>query len=155
DERLLAAARIDNEELITEVFESGDFDINFRDGCVRYALHLAVSHGATDVLEHILAQEGCDVDIQNRLEKATPFHLAIRLEDEEIRDYVVESLLDAGADPNIKDKNGETVMDLVSGMPDVKALIRKAQAQAQLDREEVVNDDDDDEGGSGSASDDD
>ena len=34
DERLLAAARSDNEELIQEVFEEGGFDINCKDGCV-------------------------------------------------------------------------------------------------------------------------
>ena len=34
DERLIAAARTDNEEMLLEVFESGDFDINYQDGCV-------------------------------------------------------------------------------------------------------------------------
>lgn len=38
DERLLAAARTDNEELLLEVFEEGKFDINFQDGCVRFPL---------------------------------------------------------------------------------------------------------------------
>lgn len=32
DERLLAAARSDSEELLLEVFEEGNFDINFKDG---------------------------------------------------------------------------------------------------------------------------
>lgn len=32
DERLLAAARTDNEEMIVEIFASGNFDINFQDG---------------------------------------------------------------------------------------------------------------------------
>lgn len=32
DERLLAAAREDNEEMLLEVFEEGKFDINFKDG---------------------------------------------------------------------------------------------------------------------------
>ena len=35
EERLLAAARSDNEELLLEVFEQpGTFDINCQDGCV-------------------------------------------------------------------------------------------------------------------------
>lgn len=39
DERMLAAAKQDNEELILEVFEKeGSFDINFRDGCVEYCV---------------------------------------------------------------------------------------------------------------------
>ena len=32
DERLLAAARSDNVEMILEVFATGDFDINHQDG---------------------------------------------------------------------------------------------------------------------------
>ena len=34
DERVLAAARDDNEDLLLEVFEQGNFDINCQDGCV-------------------------------------------------------------------------------------------------------------------------
>jgi uncharacterized protein len=51
-----------------------------------------------DVLEHILSQDNCDVDPINRIEKATPLHLALKIEDKDTRNYVVESLLDAGAD---------------------------------------------------------
>ena len=32
DERLLAAARTDNEEMLLDVFDKGGFDINFQDG---------------------------------------------------------------------------------------------------------------------------
>lgn len=34
DQRLLAAAREDNEEMLLEIFEQGGFDINFQDGYV-------------------------------------------------------------------------------------------------------------------------
>lgn len=50
------------------------------------------------MLEHILSHDECDVDPVNRLEHATPLHLALQLEDPELRKHVVESLLDAGAD---------------------------------------------------------
>lgn len=56
------------------------------------------SHGSTTVLEHILEHEDCDVDPINRIERATPLHLAIKVEDPEVRRQVVESLLEAGAD---------------------------------------------------------
>ena len=56
------------------------------------------SLGCTDVLEHILSHEDCDVDPVNRIEGATPLHLALQLENQELRQFVVESLLDAGAD---------------------------------------------------------
>lgn len=53
---------------------------------------------STDALEHILSHEECDVDPQNRLNRATPLHLAVQLEDLDMRKHIVESLLDAGAD---------------------------------------------------------
>ena len=57
-----------------------------------------VSHGSTTVLEHILEYDDCDVDPINRLERATPLHLAVRLDDLDLRKAVVDSLLEAGAD---------------------------------------------------------
>lgn len=39
------------------------------------------------------------MDLKNRLEGATPLHLAVKLENEAARQGVVEMLLDAGADP--------------------------------------------------------
>ena len=43
-------------------------------------LHSA-SNGYLEILEHLLEYDGCDVDPQNRIEKATPLHLAVRLDD--------------------------------------------------------------------------
>ena len=57
-----------------------------------------VSNGSTDVLEHILSHEQCDVDPINKIEGATPLHLAINIEHTALRRHIVESLLDAGAD---------------------------------------------------------
>ncbi|KAJ7045167.1 ankyrin repeat-containing domain protein [Mycena alexandri] len=152
NERLLAAARADNEELLLEVFEQGGFDINCQDGLGNTALHNAVTHGSTDVLEHILSHEECDVDPINRIQKATPLHLAVVIEDLELRKHIVESLLDAGADTRIKDKNGETVLDLLSNEDtEIRALIRKSQAQASVTQDDVASDGED-EGGSGSGS---
>ncbi|CAL1694733.1 unnamed protein product [Somion occarium] len=155
NERLLAAAREDNEDLLLEIFEDGDFDINYTDGLGNTALHYAASHGSVEVLEHILSHEECDVDPINRLEGATPLHLALQLKDPELRKHIIESLLEAGADTQIKDKNGETVMDLLSPS-DVEILqsIRKAQAQASVSLEDVASDSEG-EPGSGSGSDED
>ncbi|TRM70611.1 ankyrin repeat-containing domain protein [Schizophyllum amplum] len=153
NERLMAAARDDNVELLEEVFEQGGFDINYQDGLGNTALHVAVSQGSTDVLEHILSHDDCDVDPINRIEKATPLHLAVKVEHPELRKYLVDSLLEAGADTRIKDKNGETALELVpADDADTRALFRKAQTQSSMAKEEVVDDDDDDEAGSGSGS---
>lgn len=45
-----------------------------------------------------MAYPGCDVDPQNRLERATPLHLAAKISDADLRVQVVESLVEAGAD---------------------------------------------------------
>jgi hypothetical protein len=58
----------------------------------------SAQQGSTQVLDLLLDTEGCDVDIQNRLTKATPLHLAVILVDLDLRHYVVRSLLEAGAD---------------------------------------------------------
>lgn len=39
------------------------------------------------------------MDLQNRLDGATPLHLAVKIEHDEARQGVVEMLLEAGADP--------------------------------------------------------
>ncbi|KAF7302781.1 Ankyrin [Mycena kentingensis (nom. inval.)] len=153
NERLLAAARADNEEMLLEVFEQG-VAINFADGLGNTALHYAAAGGCIDVLEHILEHDECDVDPINRLEKATPLHLAARIEEPELRKAVFTSLLDAGADFKIKDKNGDTAADLLpTEDTEIHALLRKARAQATISMDDVANDDDDGSG-SGSGSDD-
>ena len=50
------------------------------------------------MLEHILSHENCDVDPINRIDKATPLHIAVQIEEAEVRLYICDSLLDAGAD---------------------------------------------------------
>ncbi|TDL26411.1 ankyrin [Rickenella mellea] len=156
NERLLAAARSDNEEMLLEVFEEGGFDINFQDGLGNTALHYSASKGYVELMEHVLSHEDCDVDPINRLEGATPLHLAVQIDEPELREHVVESLLEAGADTSIRDKNGDTVLDIVP-VQDVKIreLIRKSQAQNSISKDDVVREDDDDSAGSDTGSDDD
>ena len=45
--------------------------------------------GNTDVLEHILSHDECDVDPLNRLDKQTPLHLACQIEQDDMRKFVV------------------------------------------------------------------
>jgi len=153
NERLLAAARTDNEDLLLEVFDQGNFDINCQDGLGNTPLHNAVSHGSTDALEHILSHEDCDVDPVNKLEKATPLHLAVRIEHVALRQHIVESLLDAGANTYIKDKNGETAEDILPPEEtEVRELIRKARAVLNISYEDIASDEEDGHASSGSGS---
>ncbi|KAK7462954.1 hypothetical protein VKT23_007535 [Stygiomarasmius scandens] len=155
NQRLLAAAREDNEDLLLEIFaQEGTFDINFQDGLGNTALHYAVSHTSPTVLEHILSHEFCDVDPVNLMERQTPLHLAVKIRDPEARAHFVESLLEAGADTLIKDKYGERAIDLVpDGDQETKQLFRKQAAVNMVGNDDVASDDDG-EPGSGSGSDD-
>jgi hypothetical protein len=51
-----------------------------------------------EVLNELLEYDGCDVDYVNRLDRATPLHLAVQIAQPELRALIVDSLLDAGAD---------------------------------------------------------
>jgi len=124
------------------------------------ALHYAAKHGSVDTLEYILSHDDCDVDPQNT-HGETPLQLSITseiIDDPEIRQAVVESLLDAGAD--IRTKGSGTVLDFLDERKadDAKiiALLRRAQVEANISKYDIADDDDDDDDGSvGSGSDDD
>ena len=65
---------------------------------------VSVSHGSTDVLEHILSHESCDVDPQD-FQGDTPLHYAVRAacnpadgEPADVGLSFIDTLLDAGAD---------------------------------------------------------
>lgn len=146
NERLLAASKNDDEDMLLEIFgQPKSFDINFQDGLGNTALHYAVSRASTSVLEHLLSHEECDVDPVNRLEKATPLHFAVSIESAEPREYCVRSLLEAGADDTIRNKNGDTAQDLVNPRDEVTlSVFREFQAEKQIARDDIAYDDDDD-----------
>jgi len=147
NERLLAAAKSDNEDLVLEVFDDdpGSFDINYQDGLGNTALHYAVLHASLTVLEYILSHDNCDVDPINKLDKATPLHLAVATEDQQDRESLVESLLEAGADFAIRNKYGQTAQDLVKPDDQITLeLFRKAQAEASIARHDIAVEDEDD-----------
>lgn len=154
---LIDAARTDNVDQLLSVFsEAGKFDINYRDGVGNTALHYAASEGSLDVLNELLEYDGCDVDYTNNLEGATPLHLAVKIKEPELRALIVDSLLDAGADPRIKDKEGQIAQDYVNE-DDAETLkaFRRYQVQESISKDDIADDyDDDDEEFDGSGSDD-
>jgi len=151
NERLLAAAKSDNEGMLEEALAELQ-DVNYTDGLGNTALHYAIIHASTNVLEPLLEHESCDVDIRNRLARDTPLHIAVRQRWEEypgLRLHLVTTLLEAGADTTIKNRHSERPIDLLPPSPEkgsdddqIRSAIRQAAAEAQLaDTGDVIDED--------------
>lgn len=67
-------------------------------------------------MDHLLDHEDVEVDPVNRQFGDTPLHSAVRysLSEPEHGAFIVEMLIDAGADPRIKNKNGQKPIDLAA-----------------------------------------
>jgi len=88
-----AAARGD-EEALRELFKLG-VDINLTDATKSTALHYAAKHAHLTVM-HFLIENGADLNAANE-KLSTPLHLTEKNID------AIRVLLEAGADPNLKD----------------------------------------------------
>ncbi|EDK47254.1 conserved hypothetical protein [Lodderomyces elongisporus NRRL YB-4239] len=78
-------------------------------------LHLACNLGNWEFIDIVLDIEGVEIDPQNR-EKETPLHVAAKyaVNEPEHGCFVIDNMLDAGADPRIKDQDGLKPRDYVS-----------------------------------------
>ncbi|WOO85140.1 Ankyrin repeat-containing protein [Vanrija pseudolonga] len=169
NEQLLAAAKTDNEELLLSALEQLE-DVNYADGLGNTALHYAVIHGSTDVLEHLLEHDSIHLDLRNRLQGDTPLHIAVRQRYEEhpaARLYIgrevgmdeqltstVGSLLEAGADQLVKNRHGQRPGDALppwsenadpeSDDEKIRSMLRRALAETMVASSGDVVDEDDD-----------
>ena len=73
----------------------------------------SVKSPSPEVLELLLDDERTDVDSANKLDGDTPLHLAVKLSDEQARSWTVKALLEAGADPSIRNKYRDKAVDLL------------------------------------------
>ena len=110
-----------------------------------------------DVLDALLDVEGLEVDPLDRMESDTPLHKSVRFvntlgkEDWEAGGSIVELLLDAGADPRIRNKAKLKAAELVDPRNQaLKDMLNKAEFQQMAGNDVVVESD---EEGGGSASD--
>ncbi|KAI9833055.1 MAG: hypothetical protein M1819_003888 [Sarea resinae] len=170
-ELLLESCRRNNTDLLAEVFldisklgkdsaveRTANLLNNAQDGIGNHCLHIAASYGSYEVLDMLLDQEGLEVDPLDRLEKDTPLHKAVRYTnglskgDWEVGNGIVELLLDAGADPRLRNKGKLRAIDLVDPRnTELRSILQKAE-YAMTAGNDVVEESDD-EGPTGSASD--
>ncbi|POY75784.1 hypothetical protein BMF94_1097 [Rhodotorula taiwanensis] len=180
NERFIYGAKTDSVDLMQEVLNGQEqVDVNHQDGLGNTALlvaivltdiyrlsalHYAASTPSPDALTLLLDLDDLDVDLQNRLDRFTPLHMAVRLENEAARMGVMEMLLDAGADPSLKDRHGLRPQDYLRPTQsetdkEIAQMIRVAMSERTMGATSTVNnadlagDDDDDDGEPGSGSD--
>ncbi|KAL8787913.1 MAG: hypothetical protein Q9213_001940 [Squamulea squamosa] len=163
-ELVLEACRRNNTSLLSEVLKSlktphaiADLLNNAKDGVGNHCLHIAASYD--DVLDTLLDQENLEVDPIDRLERDTPLHKAVRFINTlpssqwEPASSIADLLIDAGADPRIRNKAKLKPMDLVDPKnKDLRDTLQKAE-YAMTVGDDVVVRDVGDEGPTGSASD--
>lgn len=159
-EQLLDASRRNNVDLLKMVFEGLENNqekivelINeSRDPLGDTALHLCCRYGSWEVLDEILDQDGIEIDPQNTKELDTPLHLTIRYahDEPEHGTFIAKNLVEVGADPRIRNQNGDKPVDLIHGddLDELIDLLQGAELAADNDgadeNGEVIEDDGED-----------
>ncbi|MDX8411801.1 MAG: ankyrin repeat domain-containing protein [Mariprofundaceae bacterium] len=90
------AASSGDEDAIKQALSLG-VDVNAKDAARNTVLHLAVKYGHVNIM-HLLIEAGADLNARNDFD-STPLHLTEKNID------TIRILLEAGANPNIKDKD--------------------------------------------------
>jgi len=107
NERMLKAARYNDFEGIKKMIDAGA-DINYRDEDDDDAVVIAVVNHQVDILKYLI-KKGAKITSLYGKKKKNILHIAIEndLEDQGFFE-IINILVDAGADVNLKDKPGNT-----------------------------------------------
>lgn len=163
-EQLLDASRRNNVDLLETVFKDlnedpikiADLINHSKDPFGNTALHLCCKYGSWDVLDKILDQEGgIEIDPHNTIDGDTPLHEAVKYAQEEPEhgSFIIQNLIEVGADPRAKNNNNEKPIDLIHSddLDDLVDLLQGAELVADnageitKDEEEDIPDNDDDD----------
>ncbi|OUM51955.1 hypothetical protein BVG19_g1101 [[Candida] boidinii] len=165
-EQIIEAARRNNTDLLDEIFDELDNDHskisdlinNSTDPVGNTPIHLTCKYGCYDVLDKMLDIEGVEIDPINPKNGDTPLHYAVAysFQEPDYALFMVENLLEVGADPKIKNKDNLKPVDLAGSSNE--ALINALQAAEYSNDfsnglEEVDVDDDDGESDDGESDD--
>lgn len=107
-----------------------------------------------DVMNELLDIEYLECDPLTRRDKETPLHSAVRYANErelELGEAIVKMLVEAGADPRVKDGHGRKPADICTPKAEgAKAILRQ---EEYILNEGLRKEDGEDEDAAGSASD--
>ncbi|EER26405.1 hypothetical protein D8B26_003220 [Coccidioides posadasii str. Silveira] len=163
-ELVVEACRRDQPHLLKEVVndnfakkpkeEIAAFFNDVTDSMGNYALHICAMYGSYDAMDWLFDVEGFECDPQNRIEKDTPLHLAVRYANEKdikLGLAMVKMMLEAGCDPRVRNKAGKKPVDFtIPQYKEVKLALQRAEYALQEGVEHEGQDEDSDDGTSGS-----
>ncbi|MGL9762250.1 MAG: ankyrin repeat domain-containing protein [Wolbachia sp.] len=118
-------------DIVKHLIADKKADVDARGSDDKTALHLAASNGHLDTVKYFVDEKNVDVNQLNN-DGNTALHLAAENGNTEI----VKVLLNAKADPLLKNKNGKTPRDLATD-ENVKQLLEEAENKRVPDRENV------------------
>lgn len=142
-ERLIDASRRNNVDLFEEFVKEAktpemaiELINTAADPSGNTALHLAAKYGNYEVMDMMLDIEGVDVNVVSKMNGNTPLHYAVSysFEDPEYSLFLTNELINCGADPNIKNKEGLKPIDIIGSSNDaIKEALEAAEYAAAFD----------------------
>lgn len=157
-EQLLEAARRNNTDLLEEVLskyqdkpqDAIELINTAKDPSGNGALHLAAKYGNYEVMDHLLDIDGVDVNLKATMNGNTPLHYSASysFEDPEYSLFLVNELINCGADPSIKNNDNLKPMDIIGDSNEqIKMALESAEYASNFDNnvEEIPENDDVDE----------
>lgn len=122
-EQILESARRNNTELLLQIKVDLNNDepklaqlINSTTEVItnNTPLHIACIFGNWEWIDIVLDIEGVEIDPRNK-QNSTPLHLAVAYcnQEPEHGTFIVDNLLDAGADPSLRDNESRKPIDLI------------------------------------------
>lgn len=153
-EQLLEAARRNNTDLLQELLakyqdkpeEAIELINKAKDPSGNGALHLAAKYGNYEVMDQLLDIEGVNVNLQATMNGNTPLHYAVSysFQDPEYALFLVNELINCGADPSIKNKENLKPIEIVGDSnEEIKTALESAEYASTFDQniEEIPDDD--------------
>lgn len=126
---LMYACQYHHESIVKLLLQQPGISVNTQTKKGDTALILAAFLGYSDIVKMLLTVSGININAQNK-DGITALMNALSHKE------VLKLLLDAGADPNLKNKDGDTFMDLADEeiKPALQAMINEAQMKLLSDK---------------------
>lgn len=157
-EQLLEAARRNNSDLLGTVLaqfhdepaKAIELINTTTDPSGNAALHLTAKYGNYEVMDMLLDIDGVDVNVRAKMNGNTPLHYAASysFEDAEYAVFIVNELINCGADVSIRNNDNLKAVDIVGESNEkLKEELESAEYANAVDQhvEEVLDEDEDEE----------